>query len=309
MSDRAHNPPSLIYPTGTQVVVQMATVLDGKVKHPAGAVGVVVRSPVDFSHGYRVRFPDGFEANFTRDHLTLLAAFQEADAPAWGDLSDRVILRCVIGSRAYGLESETSDTDRRGVFLPPAARHWSLAGVPEQLENDATQEAYWELQKFLVMALKANPNVLECLDTPLVEHATPLGRELLAMRTAFLSKLVYQTFNGYVLSQFKKMTADLRNHGGVKWKHVMHLLRLLLSGIGVLRTGTVPVRVDDHREKLLAVKRGEVPWTETEAWRVKLHAEFDTAHANTTLPDRPDYAAVDAFLLKARRLACEEELP
>ena len=54
--------------------------------------------------------------------------------------------------------------------------------MPEQLENDETQEAYWELQKFLTLALKANPNVLECLYTPLVEHATPLAQELLDMR-------------------------------------------------------------------------------------------------------------------------------
>ncbi len=45
------------------------------------------------------------------------------------------------------------------------------------------------------------------------------------------------------MSQFKKMQADLRNQGQVKWKHVMHLLRLLLSGIEVLQTGHVPVRM------------------------------------------------------------------
>ena len=85
------------------------------------------------------------------------------------NLFERVIYRCVIGSRAYGLEDAESDTDRRGIYLPPAELHWSLYGVPEQLENEATQEAYWEIQKFLVLALKANPNVLECLYTPLVE--------------------------------------------------------------------------------------------------------------------------------------------
>ena len=47
------------------------------------------------------------------------------------------------------------------------------------------------------------------------------------MRSIFLSRLVYQTYNGYVMSQFKKMQADIRNQGQVKWKHVMHLLRLL----------------------------------------------------------------------------------
>ena len=78
------------------------------------------------------------------------------------------------------------------------------------------------------------------------------------MRSAFLSRMVFQTYNGYVMSQFKKMQADLRNQGQVKWKHVMHLIRLLISGISVLRHGFVPVRMDEHREQLLAVKRGDM---------------------------------------------------
>ena len=215
----------------------------------------------------------------------------------------------MIGSQAYGLADAASDVDRRGVYLPPAELHWSLYGVPEQLENDATQEAYWEIQKFLVLALKANPNVLECLYTPLVEKATPLAEELLAMRSVFLSRLVYQTYNGYVMSQFKKMQADIRNHGKVKWKHVMHLIRLLLSGVGVLREGFVPVRVDAHRDRLLAIRRGDVPWEEVEAWRLALHREFNAAFEATRLPERPDYERANAFLVRARRLALAEELP
>ncbi len=70
------------------------------------------------------------------------------------------------------------------------------AGSAEQLENEATQEAYWEIQKFIILALKANPNVLECLYSPLVETKTTLADELLQMRTIFLSRLVYQTPNG-----------------------------------------------------------------------------------------------------------------
>ena len=129
------------------------------------------------------------------------------------------------------------------------------------------------------------------------------------MRSTFLSRLVYQTYNGYVMSQFKKMQADLRNQGRVKWKHVMHLLRLLISGIHVLREGLVPVRVDEFRAELLAIKQGEVAWEETEQWRLSLHKEFDQALAATKLPDRPDYERANDFLVKARRLALEEGLP
>jgi len=121
------------------------------------------------------------------------------------------------------------------------------------------------------------------------------------MRGAFLSTLVYQTYNGYVLSQFKKLDADLRNHREIRWKHAMHLIRLLLSGTAVLERGEVSVHVGEHRESLLTVKRGEMPWAEVNAWRLDLHARFDRALTRTTLPERPDYDQVNAFLVRARR--------
>jgi uncharacterized protein len=316
MTDRVHFHPNLIFSVGTQIV----TLVDipssaGLVLHPRGTVGVVVKSPGDREHSYRVRFPDGIEAALKPNEVTMLARFKEGEigdpehALAQADLYERVIYRCVIGSQAYGLAGEESDVDRRGIYLPTADQHWSIYGVPEQLENEQTQEAYWELQKFLVLALKANPNVLECLYTPLVEKATPLAEELLAMREVFLSRIAYQTYNGYVMSQFKKMQTDIRNHGQVKWKHVMHLIRLLLSGIVVLRDAFVPVKVEEHRDRLLAIRRGEVPWEEVEAWRLNLHREFNAAFEATKLPERPDYERANAFLVSARHRAIGEKLP
>jgi predicted nucleotidyltransferase len=170
------------------------------------------------------------------------------------------------------------------------------------LENPANQDCYWELKKFLVMALKANPNVLEVLYSPIVEHATELAREMVGMREAFLSKLVYQTYNGYVLSQFKKLGQDMRSKGEVKWKHVMHLVRILLAGITVLKEGWVPVRVaEEHRGELLAIRDGKRRWEEVDGWRVALHKEFDAAAAATKLPERPEYGRVNGFLVRARR--------
>lgn len=316
MTERVHRNPILIFSEGTQVVSLRNVVGQaGRTLHPRGAVGVIVRSPGDLDHSYRVRFPDGVEETLRRDEVVMLAQFKEGAigdvqiTAARSNLYDRVIYRCVVGSRSYGLDDDQSDTDYRGIFLPPADLHWSLFGVPEQIECDETQEHYWELQRFLILALKANPNVLECLYTPLVEKATPLADELLRMRSVFLSRLVYQTYNGYVMSQFKKMQSDLRNQGQVKWKHVMHLVRLLISGISVLEHGFVPVQVDEHRDQLLAIKRGEVPWEETEKWRLSLHAEFDRAMSATRLPERPDYEQANVLLVKARRAALSEELP
>ena len=312
MSQRPSGSSPFFLPTGTQVVILREIVgQNGRTLHPRGAVGVVVKSPTDLDHAYRVKFPDGVEESLSSGDLTTLAKFKDGvmgDATlsaAGSELFNRVIFQCIIGSQAYGLADGESDIDRRGFYLPPADLHWSLYGVPEQLECYATQESYWEIQKFLVLALKANPNVLECLYSPLVEKATPLAEELLAMRGIFLSRMVYQTYNGYVMSQFKKMQADIRNQGQVKWKHVMHLIRLLISGIHVLREGFVPVQVVEHREQLLAIKKGELPWEETEKWRLSLHRDFDRAFENSMLPERPDYERANSYLVKARRSVVE----
>jgi hypothetical protein len=150
-----HYHPSLIFSLGTQVVTLVEIPNSaGLVLHPRGTVGVVVKSPTDHEHSYRVRFPDGFEAPLKRNEVTMLAQFKEGAIGDIGilaartDLYERVIYRCVIGSQAYGLADAESDVDRRGIYLPTADLHWSLYGVPEQLENEATQEAYWDSKSF-----------------------------------------------------------------------------------------------------------------------------------------------------------------
>lgn len=301
-SGMSHQPDNIF--AGTQVV-SLAEVrgTNHSLVHPRGAVGIVTRTPTGGQSDFLVRFPDGFEASLPREKLEVLKHFKDR-LPEHGaggfELESFIIYRCVVGSRAYGLESDASDTDRRGIYLAPAELQWSLFGAPEQFEDSASQSCYWELQKFLAMALKANPNILECLYSPLVEKAAPLAQELLSMREGFLSQMIFQTFNGYAMSQFKKIEQDIRNHGEVRWKHAMHLLRLLLTGAAALREGRVPVRVEAHREKLLAVKSGAVSWEEVDAWRKELHRDFEHALALTSLPERPDYEAANRFLIRAR---------
>jgi hypothetical protein len=327
----SHQPDNIF--AGTQVVSLVEVHgANNSLVHPRGAVGVVTRTPTGDQHKFLVRFPDGFEASLAREHLDALKHFKDWLPDAAPDsafnLEDLVIYRCVVGSRAYGLDTDESDTDRRGVYIAPADLQWSLFGAPEQFEDNATQSCYWELQKFLIMALKANPNILECLYSPVVEKLTPLGEALLSIREALLSQMIFQTFNGYAMSQFKKIEQDIRNQpsreakrrakaaapksaedegghaqssGGIRWKHAMHLLRLLLTGAATLREGRVPVRVEAHRDRLLAVKRGEMPWPEVDLWRKELHSNFEHALSATKLPERPDYEGANRFLVKARR--------
>ena len=151
-SSSEHRPP--ILPVGTAVVTRVAVRSSGGVPvHPPGETGVIVRAPANPAHPYQVRFPGGDQATLKRLDLHVLKHFQRPgfDTKAGGhtirpdrmtdyDLWQHLIYRCLIGSRAYGLAHGESNADRRGIYLPPARMHWSIYGVPEQLENPDTQE-------------------------------------------------------------------------------------------------------------------------------------------------------------------------
>jgi hypothetical protein len=154
----SHQPNNIF--AGTQVVslIEVRGTNDSLV-HPRGAVGVVTRTPAVEGEKFLVRFPDGFEAALAHNQLEVLKHFKDRlGAPGIArhdqadqmvgapfDLESLVIYRCVVGSRAYGLDTDDSDTDRRGVYLAPADLQWSLFGAPEQFEDNAAQSCYWEL--------------------------------------------------------------------------------------------------------------------------------------------------------------------
>jgi uncharacterized protein len=134
-----------------------------------------------------------------------------------------------------------------------------------------------------------------------VLHCDETGDELRAIRTAFLSKHLYRTYSGYVLSQFKLMKRGFDTGRRYKPKHAMHLIRLLHSGIHAMRAGDIQVDVGEHRDELLAIRRGEVPFDAVEARARELDRAFQEAFAVTTLPDRPDADRANRFLIAARR--------
>ncbi len=187
------------------------------------------------------------------------------------------------------------------MFLAPTPLFWGFDKPPAHIDGPADEQFSWELERFCELALRANPNVLECLHSPLVERVDATGRELLSLRDAFLSRQAHQTFVRYALGQRRKLEADVRQYGAPRWKHAMHLLRLLASCRDLLRTGELTIDVGPAREELLTVKRGEVAWPEVERRMTALAEENDEAAARSPLPAQPDRARVEGFLIRARR--------
>jgi predicted nucleotidyltransferase len=205
----------------------------------------------------------------------------------------------IVGSRAHGLAGPHSDTDRRGIYAAPAELFWRLEPPPSHVDGPGEERVSWELAHFCGLALSANPTVLECLWTPLVESIDDTGRELVARRSAFLSRRVAATYGGYARAQLGKLEAARTGH--TNGKQAMHGLRLLHCGLHVLRTGEILVDVAEHREELLAVRRGEVPVEEVRRIAAGLAEELVRAERSSRVPLEPDRRWVEEFLIRTRR--------
>lgn len=213
---------------------------------------------------------------------------------------DHTVYRCVMGSRAFGLATEASDTDLRGVYLAPTPLFWRFGKPPRTWRARGTRSSpgSWSAS---ANSPCGPANILECLHSPLVEVVTPVGEELLSLRGAFLSRRAHTSFSRYAASQRGKLLADVRVHGAPRWKHAMHLLRLLLSCRDLLRSGRLTIDAGPHRDRLLAVRRGELTWEEADAWMARLQEETESALSSTVLPAEPDLARVQDFLVRTRR--------
>lgn len=315
MSDRPDQlSPSFLIPPGTHVVLRADKRLPGTdAVQPAGSVAEVVTAPASNDRPYLVRFLDGTTLRLKFGELLVRRGDHSVEAPAatpGPDVTPFVVYRVTVGSRAFGLATDASDEDRRGVYLPPADWHWSLTKPAEQAETKAAgvEEVVWEVEKFVRLALQANPNILETLWVPEVSFADETGAELRRIRGAFLSRHLYKTYSGYVLSQFRLMEKAVAARGAFKAKHAMHLVRLLHSGIHALTHGEIRVDVGEHRAELLAIRRGERAFAEVKARALELDRDFREAFARTTLPERPDADRVNRFLIAARRRRAAEAL-
>jgi hypothetical protein len=114
-----------------------------------------------------------------------------------------LIFECVSGSRAYGTNLPTSDTDIKGVFVLPEADFYGLNYV-EQVSNESNDEVYYEWKRFVELLYRNNPNLLEMLNSPTdcILYKHPVFEQVTS--ELFLSKLCKDTFAGYAMTQVRK---------------------------------------------------------------------------------------------------------
>ena len=128
---------------------------------------------------------------------------------AWQSLRGTLVLETVVGSRAWGLADEASDTDKRGLFVLPFPWTTALVDPPLDLVSADGSSHYWEVGKAFQQALRADPNTLEMLFVTSAKANDLMGEWVLAVRDAFISTEIYGTFGRYALSQLRRLRQNL----------------------------------------------------------------------------------------------------
>jgi len=116
------------------------------------------------------------------------------------------IYRTIVGSTAYGLDTEDSDVDVKGICIAPKDRYFGLK-VFEQQEIEGKDEVIYSIKKFVKLARDVNPNIIEMLyvDPKHVLSKNKYGQRLIDNRHLFLSTKAKFTFSGYAFAQLKRI--------------------------------------------------------------------------------------------------------
>lgn len=227
-----------------------------------------------------------------------------------------IILEGVTGSVAYGLNTENSDVDIKGVYLLPTSEVLSLRFNPQKTTKDHVDPdwVYHELGKFMRLVLSGNPTVSELLFLNEYTKMTPIGELLIENRNLFLStRAVMDAYRGYAKSQALRLNnrteqgldgfaSSLKNRFA---KHTRHCFRLLLQARQLLETGTLQVKVTPEEREWL-FKMGEENVETVIDTFLEMDSKFEDI--KSVLPDEPNWEKLDELLLQIRSENLMEEI-
>ncbi|HKN97983.1 MAG TPA: nucleotidyltransferase domain-containing protein [Pseudonocardiaceae bacterium] len=230
-------------------------------------------------------------------------AAEFADAAAFAGA--HTVLSVVVGAPAHRLadldDVPDDEVRRRGVFVPPTELFWEFEKPPDTVAGPGLDRLSWELERFCVLALAADPAAYEVLGSPLVESSTDIGAELRELTVAFLSQRVADAYRRATATDYARAAAAMAAGGTPRWGQVADVIRLLTVAERTLRTGRLDLDMSADQELLGAVAAGELPWADTQAWVESLRDRGAEAVLRSPLPAVPNLPAVRSWLRSVRR--------
>jgi len=229
-----------------------------------------------------------------------------------------LLFATVSGAHLYGFPSPDSDYDLRGVHILPAEEVLGLFPDRETIEISKKEDIELDLvthdvQKFFGLLLKANGYVLEQLYSPLVVHTTAEHEELKSIARNCVTRHHAHHYFGFAENQWRLFQKE----DPPRVKPLLYVFRVLLTGIHLMRTGTVEANLNRLNEEYelayipelierktrgterQTLEQAEVSFYENEYDLLRRRLENETSQ--TRLPEsQTAKAALNDLLLRVR---------
>lgn len=237
-----------------------------------------------------------------------------------------VIYKTVVGSRLYGIHNDESDTDVKGLFMPPIENVFGIEGGRKQdtqtFSNDEpdgpdkVEGTLHSLREYFRLAVKGNPNLLEVPFAAPEYHlvCTDVGELVLEFaRTHFLTKKVIPAYFNYFKHEYITIQTKPKEHSkdrrkilydthGYDTKAAGHAYRLATQVIQVLENGTLnPTLEGDDRKIVVDLRAGKVAKDDALSLLDGMKHRMSAAEQTTKIPDEPDMTAINQFLIFVQR--------
>jgi predicted nucleotidyltransferase len=216
-----------------------------------------------------------------------------------------LVFATVSGAHLYGFPSPDSDYDLRGVHLLPLEEVVGLAPGNETVQRSEVVGGIeldlvtHDAKKFFGLTLKKNGYVLEQIFSPLVVHTTPEHQELKLIAAQCITRHHAHHYLGFAARQWQLFQKE----DPPRVKPLLYVYRVLLTGIHLMRTGTVEANlrrlnessrlsfIDDLIERKLAgPEKSQLPEADLgfhEGEYQRLVAELESASEQSRLPEAP----------------------
>lgn len=147
----------------------------------------------------------------------------------------------ISGAHLYGFPSPDSDFDLRGVHLLPLKEVVGIKSRTETVEKDGVHDGLeidlvtHDIEKFARMMIRRNGYVLEQLLSPLIVASTPEFANLKDLAPQCITKNHAHHYFGFAATQWRLFEKD----NPPRVKPLLYVFRVLLTGIHMMKTGTV----------------------------------------------------------------------
>jgi predicted nucleotidyltransferase len=244
---------------------------------------------------------------------------------------NRTILRALVGSTVHGLNvrDAVEDRDEMGVLVEPFDAVVGFTRFEQFIYRSAAERegkadaksragdldlVIYSLRKYVRLCLTGNPTMMLPLYAPAdaVITCTALGEELRTLAPRIASRRAGHAFLGYLQAQKQRLLGErgqmrvrrpeLVARDGYDSKYAMHLCRLGYQGLEFVQTGTLTLPMaEPSRSWLYALRQGQIPKAEMLARATEIEEALRGAIDSSPLPEEPDHAAVERWMLSAYR--------